>query len=78
MAYGAYKHGAIPLDTGQVLAALLGDTPRNITLVVTEQWLPRVLMALLIDAMLGESYTLAAVLHELNQACRYTTHLIAL
>ncbi|MEA7581158.1 hypothetical protein ONJ87_28300, partial [Salmonella enterica subsp. enterica serovar Anatum] len=42
----------VPLETGQIIAALLGDAPRNITLVVTEWRLPRVLMALLIGAAL--------------------------
>lgn len=45
----------MPLETGQIIAALLGDAPRNITLVVTEWRLPRVLMALLIGAALGVS-----------------------
>lgn len=49
------QSGAVPLDTGQIIAALLGDAPRNITLVVTEWRLPRVLMALLIGAALGVS-----------------------
>ncbi|EFR1912001.1 iron-enterobactin ABC transporter permease, partial [Salmonella enterica] len=49
------QRGAVPLDTGQIIAALLGDAPRNVTLVVTEWRLPRVLMALLIGAALGVS-----------------------
>lgn len=49
------QSGAVPLETGQIIAALLGDAPRNITLVVTEWRLPRVLMALLIGAALGVS-----------------------
>ncbi|WP_058912085.1 iron-enterobactin ABC transporter ATP-binding protein [Entomohabitans teleogrylli] len=36
------------------------------------------LMELLSDLNRREGYTLAAVLHDLNQACRYATHLIAL
>lgn len=49
------QRGAVNLDAGQVLAALTGDAPRNITLVVTEWRLPRALMALLIGAALGVS-----------------------
>ncbi|HAT8013523.1 iron-enterobactin ABC transporter permease [Citrobacter rodentium] len=49
------RSGAVPLDTSQIFAALLGDAPRNITMVVTEWRLPRVLMALLIGAALGVS-----------------------
>lgn len=49
------QHGAVNLEFSQVLAALLGDAPRNITLVVTEWRLPRALMALLIGAALGVS-----------------------
>nr|EKU2838486.1 iron chelate uptake ABC transporter family permease subunit [Klebsiella oxytoca] len=47
--------GLVPLSVEQVISALLGDAPRNITLVVTEWRLPRVLMALLIGAALGVS-----------------------
>lgn len=47
--------GAVPLSTGQVAEALLGWAPRNISLVVVEWRLPRVLMALLIGAALGVS-----------------------
>lgn len=47
--------GLVPLSVEQVLSALLGDAPRNITMVVTEWRLPRVLMALLIGAGLGVS-----------------------
>ncbi|MDR3103175.1 MAG: iron-enterobactin ABC transporter permease [Yokenella regensburgei] len=47
--------GAVTLDLSQVFAALMGDAPRSITLVVTEWRLPRVLMALLIGAALGVS-----------------------
>ncbi len=36
------------------------------------------LMELLSDLNRSQGYTLAAVLHDLNQACRYATHLIAL
>ncbi len=33
MAYGACKSGAVPLeDRAEIIAALLGDAPRNITL----------------------------------------------
>jgi iron complex transport system permease protein len=41
----------VPLSVEQVLSALLGDAPRNVTMVVTEWRLPRVLMALLIGAL---------------------------
>ncbi len=47
--------GAVPLSAGQILEALLGLAPRNISLVVVEWRLPRVLMALLIGAALGVS-----------------------
>ncbi|HEX4501480.1 MAG TPA: iron-enterobactin ABC transporter ATP-binding protein [Scandinavium sp.] len=36
------------------------------------------LLELLSELNREQSYTLAAVLHDLNQACRYATHLIAL
>lgn len=36
------------------------------------------LMELLCDLNQTNGYTIAAVLHDLNQACRYATHLIAL
>lgn len=49
------RSGAVTLETQQILAALLGDAPRSITLVVTQWRLPRVLMALLIGAALGVS-----------------------
>ncbi len=49
------RRGLVPLSVEQVLSALLGDAPRNITMVVTEWRLPRVLMALLIGAGLGVS-----------------------
>ncbi|WP_163613957.1 iron chelate uptake ABC transporter family permease subunit, partial [Klebsiella variicola] len=45
----------VPLSTEQVVSALLGDAPRNVSMVVTEWRLPRVLMALLIGAGLGVS-----------------------
>ena len=35
-------------------------------------------LELLSDLNRTQGYTLAAVLHDLNQACRYATHLIAL
>lgn len=47
--------GLVPLRVEQVISALLGDAPRNITMVVTEWRLSRVLMALLIGAALGVS-----------------------
>ena len=49
------RSGAVMLETPQIIAALFGDAPRSITLVVTEWRLPRVLMALLIGAALGVS-----------------------
>ena len=54
------RSGVVTLETQQIIAALLGDAPRSITLVVTEWRLPRVLMALLIGAALGVSGTLRA------------------
>lgn len=48
-------NGTVPLSTEQVVSTLLGDAPRNVSMVVTEWRLPRVLMALLIGAGLGVS-----------------------
>ncbi|WP_312949805.1 iron-enterobactin ABC transporter permease [Superficieibacter sp.] len=47
--------GAVTLPPAQVLDALFGNAPRNVTLVVTEWRLPRVLMALVTGAALGVS-----------------------
>ena len=47
--------GVLPLSASRVIDALLGTAPRNITLVVVEWRLPRVVMALLIGAALGVS-----------------------
>ncbi len=47
--------GAVPLSAGQVLDALTGNAPRNVSLVVVEWRLPRVLTALLVGAALGVS-----------------------
>lgn len=47
--------GAVTLDIHQVIDALLGSAPRNVTLVVTEWRLPRVMMAILVGAALGVS-----------------------
>ena len=47
--------GVLPLSVSQVIDALLGTAPRNISLVVVEWRLPRVVMALLIGAALGVS-----------------------
>ncbi|WP_058912097.1 iron-enterobactin ABC transporter permease [Entomohabitans teleogrylli] len=47
--------GAVPLTLSQVLNSLTGSAPRNVSLVVVEWRLPRVLMALLIGAALGVS-----------------------
>jgi ABC-type enterobactin transport system permease subunit len=47
--------GAVPLSARQVLVALLGQGARNVSLVVVEWRLPRVLMALLVGAALGVS-----------------------
>nr|WP_272501450.1 iron-enterobactin ABC transporter permease [Silvania hatchlandensis] len=49
------RSGAVTLDFSQVFNALTGSAPRNITLVVTEWRLPRVMMALLVGAALGIS-----------------------
>ncbi|WP_039031409.1 iron-enterobactin ABC transporter permease [Leclercia adecarboxylata] len=49
------KSGAVMLDFTQVLDALTGSAPRNITMVVNEWRLPRVTMALLVGAALGIS-----------------------
>ena len=49
------RSGAVPLEIPQIIAALTGDAPRSLTMVVTEWRLPRVLMALLIGAALGVS-----------------------
>ncbi|WP_054179847.1 iron-enterobactin ABC transporter permease [Trabulsiella odontotermitis] len=55
MALWGLRSGAVTLELNQVIAALSGDAPRNVTLVVTEWRLPRVLMALLTGAALGVS-----------------------
>ena len=49
------QSGAVTLDFSQVFNALAGSAPRNITMVVTEWRLPRVMMALLVGAALGIS-----------------------
>jgi len=49
------RSGAVTLDFTQVFNALTGSAPRNITMVVTEWRLPRVMMALLMGAALGIS-----------------------
>ena len=49
------RSGAVTLELSQVFAALFGDAPRAIAMVVTEWRLPRVMMALLIGAALGVS-----------------------
>ncbi|MFZ3617946.1 iron-enterobactin ABC transporter permease [Leclercia barmai] len=49
------KSGAVILDFTQVLDALTGSAPRNITMLVNEWRLPRVTMALLVGAALGIS-----------------------
>lgn len=49
------RSGAVTLDFTQVLNAFTGSAPRNITMVVTEWRLPRVMMALLVGAALGIS-----------------------
>lgn len=51
----ALRSSAVTLDIAQVMAALSGNAPRNITLVVFEWRLPRALMALLVGAALGVS-----------------------
>ncbi len=49
------RSGAVTLDFTQIFNALTGSAPRNITMVVTEWRLPRVMMALLVGAALGIS-----------------------
>ncbi|QGW16125.1 iron-enterobactin ABC transporter permease [Leclercia sp. Colony189] len=49
------QSGAVTLDMSQVFNALTGSAPRNITMVVTEWRMPRVMMALLVGAALGIS-----------------------
>jgi len=49
------RSGAVTLDFTQVFNALTGSAPRNITMLVTEWRLPRVMMALLVGAALGIS-----------------------
>ncbi len=55
IALWSLRSGAVTLDVSQVIAALTGDAPRNVMMVVTEWRLPRVLMALLVGASLGVS-----------------------
>ena len=49
------RSGAVTLDFMQVFDAFTGSAPRNITMVVTEWRLPRVVMATLVGAALGVS-----------------------
>ena len=60
------RSGAVTLETSQVFAALMGDAPRSMTMVVTEWRLPRVLMALLIGAALLTS-SLTAVFRDFGE-----------
>ncbi|MTH44846.1 iron-enterobactin ABC transporter permease [Intestinirhabdus alba] len=53
--FWSLRSGALPLETRQVMEALLGTAPRSVALVVTEWRLPRMLMALLVGAALGVS-----------------------
>ncbi|MRS90089.1 iron-enterobactin ABC transporter permease [Enterobacteriaceae bacterium RIT714] len=55
IAVWSLRSGAVTLDFTQVFHALTGSAPRNITLVVTEWRLPRVVMAILVGAALGVS-----------------------
>lgn len=55
IAVWSLRSGAVTLDFSQVFNALTGSAPRNITLVVTEWRLPRVVMAILVGAALGVS-----------------------
>ncbi|GAB52339.1 iron-enterobactin ABC transporter permease [Atlantibacter hermannii] len=55
MAIWSLSSGALPLSASQVVNALLGEGPRQISLVVVEWRLPRVLLALVIGAALGVS-----------------------
>jgi len=55
VALWSLQSGAVPLTLTQVFAALTGDVPRGMQLVVNEWRLPRVLIALLTGAALGIS-----------------------
>lgn len=55
IAVWSLRSGAVTLDFSQVFNALTGSAPRNITMVVTEWRLPRVVMAILVGAALGVS-----------------------
>ncbi|WP_314523207.1 iron-enterobactin ABC transporter permease [uncultured Lelliottia sp.] len=55
IAVWSLRSGAVTLDFSQVFNALTGSAPRNITMVVTEWRLPRVMMAFLVGAALGVS-----------------------
>lgn len=55
IAVWSLRSGAVILDFSQVFNALTGSAPRNITMVVTEWRLPRVMMAILVGAALGVS-----------------------
>lgn len=55
VALWSLQSGAVPLTLTQVFAALIGDAPRGMQLVVNEWRLPRVLIALLTGAALGIS-----------------------
>lgn len=55
IAVWSLRSGAVTLDFSQVFNALTGSAPRNITMVVTDWRLPRVVMAILVGAALGVS-----------------------
>lgn len=55
IAVWSLRSGAVTLDFSLVFNALTGSAPRNITMVVTEWRLPRVVMAILVGAALGVS-----------------------
>lgn len=55
IAVWSLRSGAVTLDFSQVFNALTGSAPRNITMVVTEWRLPRVMMAIVVGAALGVS-----------------------
>lgn len=54
-AYWGVSRGALPVSGAQLWQLFTGEAPRNVTLIVTEWRLPRVIMALLVGAALGVS-----------------------
>jgi iron complex transport system permease protein len=55
LAIYALGSGTLALTPSQVISALLGDGPKNLSIIVTQWRLPRVVMAMVLGAALGVS-----------------------